>query len=687
MIGAAEGHYPMITFNSLASMLARIALTGALVGSALILQTGFVSAGTISCDVSWKNPGTSGQWTTDTNWNTNTLPDSTDNVCLPTSGTAYTVSVEGAGSANNLQVDSGATLQVKGTGGTATVTTAADLINNGGTVFIGQTSVHNVATIVVGGTFFNTGTFTTGNTFNHLDANVANQGGGIFTVAASSTLINGKTDSLLTNDGTMTVNGSFDILTNNTFTMNVGSSIAGTSTLHVAGGTVDHKGGTITGDLAAENVLLYPRSTNGVGTIRVVKQSNFLQSNVSANDTVIVEGGFAGFDGVLNSAESWINNGTIKLSSASTVAPLRTGIIDVNFAKTLTNNGTIQTIQGTGSATTPHRALWANLINAGTLKIDYDTDYSRTAALTQSTGTTTLTAQLDVTGTVADPRFVLNGGTVNGTGTLKGKLQNNGGTVAPGNSPGILTINGAFEQAAGGTLAIQLGGTTAGADNDRLHVTFPATLGGTLALSRLNGFSPGAAFSYDYLLYDVGATGTFSAVTGTDAGNGRTFVNTLGGPKATLTVTGGPSITRKPDGKIALGKITNPYAGDNVYNLDGTNQTKSRSIGAGKSATFFIKLQNDGTGASDRFTLKATGTSVTGYTFKCFKGTTNITTAVNNGTYLTGQIAVGAQVSVKCRIKVLSTAAHGSSVSRLLTITSNNASGAKDAVKMTVSRP
>ncbi len=677
----------MITFNSLASLLARAGLTGALVGSALFLQAGFASADTITCDVSWKTPGTSGNWNTATNWAGDQLPTATDNACLPTSGTAYTVAIENTASADEVVVNTGATLQVKATGGVATLTTGGSLFNNGGAVVIGQAPLHSVATISIGGTFNNNGSFSTANTSNHLDANVVNMAAGTFTVAASSNLTNGKSASVFQNDGTMNVNGQFDILTNNTFTMNVGSSVSGTSTLHVVGGTVDHKGGTINGDLAAENVLLYPRSSGGVGTIRVVKQDNFLQSNVSANDTVIVEGGFGGFDGVLNSSESRVNNGTIKLSSASTVAPLRTGIIDVNFAKTLTNNGTIQTIQGTGSATTPHRGLWANLINAGTLKIDYDTDYSRTAALTQSTGTTTLTAQLDVTGTTADPRFVLNGGTVNGTGTLKGKLQNNGGTVAPGNSPGILTINGAFEQAAGGTLAIQLGGTTAGADNDRLHVTFPATLGGTLALSRLNGFSPSAAFSYDYLLYDVGATGAFSSVTGTDAGNGRTFINTLGGPKATLTVTGGPSITRKPDGKIALGKITNPYAGDNVYNLDGTSQTKSKSIGAGTTATFFIKLQNDGTGASDRFTLKATGTSVTGYTFKCFRGTTNITTAVNNGTYLTGQIAVGAQVSVKCRIKVLSTAAHGSSVSRLLTITSNNASGAKDAVKMTVSRP
>jgi fibronectin-binding autotransporter adhesin len=675
----------MITFNSVASLLARVALTGALVGCALILQAGFASAGTITCDVSWKNLGTSGNWTSDANWSTNLQPTSSQNVCLPSSGTAYTVSVEGSAVGNAVVVNSGATVQVKATGGIATLTTSGDLVNNGGTVFIGQVGVHNVATIVVTGTFFNSGTFTTGNTSNHLDANVTNQSGGVFTVATGSSLINGKSNAVFANDSTMNINGQFDILTNNTFTMNVGSSISTTAILHVIGGTVDHKGGTITGDLAAENVLLLPRSTNGAGTIRVVKASSFLQSDISANDTVVVEGGFAGFDGVLNSSESWVNNGTIKLSSTSTSGTLRTARLTFNAAKTLTNNGTIQTIQGSGINTTPSRELGVNLVNAGTLKIDYPTDYHRTLALTQSAGTTTIKASLDVTGTT-DPRFLLNGGVLGGDGTLVGKLQNDGGTVAPGESPGILSVNGAYVQGSGGTLAIQIGGTNPGGNSDRFHVEHVATLDGTLALSLINGFVPTTSFTYDYFLYDLGATGGFTSVTGTNAGPGKTFVNTLQSSKATLTVTGG-SITRKPDARIALGAVSNPYLGDNVYNLDGTNQSKSKSINAGKTATFFIKIQNDGTGAKDRFKVHATGSAVTGFTFKCFRGTTNVTTAVNNGIFLTARLAVGASATLKCTVKVGSAAGHGASVTRLITATSNNDGTAKDAVKLTVGRP
>ena len=50
-------------------------------------------------------------------------------------------------------------------------------------------------------------------------------------------------------------------------------------------------------------------------------------------------------------------------------------------------------------------------------------------------------------------------GTVQGSGTVGGSLVNTSGTVAPGNSPGTLTVDGDFSQAAGGTLAIELAGT------------------------------------------------------------------------------------------------------------------------------------------------------------------------------------------------------------------------------------
>lgn len=72
-------------------------------------------------------------------------------------------------------------------------------------------------------------------------------------------------------------------------------------------------------------------------------------------------------------------------------------------------------------------------------------------------------------------------GLLRGAGTIDG-LVTNSGTLAPGTqtAKGTLTVTGAFQQFANGTLAIRL---SPGGSSDRLVVGGPATLAGTLALS------------------------------------------------------------------------------------------------------------------------------------------------------------------------------------------------------------
>jgi hypothetical protein len=48
-----------------------------------------------------------------------------------------------------------------------------------------------------------------------------------------------------------------------------------------------------------------------------------------------------------------------------------------------------------------------------------------------------------------------------GSGTLSSNLVN-GGTVSPGASPGIITVDGNYTQESGGILEIELGGDQAG---------------------------------------------------------------------------------------------------------------------------------------------------------------------------------------------------------------------------------
>jgi hypothetical protein len=141
-----------------------------------------------------------------------------------------------------------------------------------------------------------------------------------------------------------------------------------------------------------------------------------------------------------------------------------------------------------------------------------------------------------------------------------------------------------------------------------------------------------------------------------------------------------PASTRKADGRIRIG--TGSYAGNNVYNLTGLTQTKTKSAARGSTITFGISLQNDATTGSDKFKVQATNvTPGSGYTVTYFNGTTNITSAVVAGTWTSKSLAPGATQLIKAKVKVLSGAAVNSNVTRLLTITSVGDATKQDAVK------
>src|SRR5262249_12112061 len=123
----------------------------------------------------------------------------------------------------------------------------------------------------------------------------------------------------------------------------------------------------------------------------------------------------------------------------------------------------------------------------------------------QNSGTTTIFPSNSFgngTGNFNANSVTISGGTLKGTGTIFCSVSNTGGIVAPGNSPGILTINGDYTQSSSGTLNIEIGGTSAAApDFDQLHVTGSATLGGTLNVSQINGFLPAAGQSFQILTF------------------------------------------------------------------------------------------------------------------------------------------------------------------------------------------
>jgi len=100
---------------------------------------------------------------------------------------------------------------------------------------------------------------------------------------------------------------------------------------------------------------------------------------------------------------------------------------------------------------------------------------------------------------------------VGGSGTIEGDVTNNG-SIAPGSSPGAITVDGSYTQASSGALLMEIAGT--GPENfDSLAITGAASLDGLLNISLLDGFLPSATDSFA-ILTAGSLSGTFDNVSG-----------------------------------------------------------------------------------------------------------------------------------------------------------------------------
>ncbi|MGO9199304.1 MAG: beta strand repeat-containing protein [Limisphaerales bacterium] len=115
----------------------------------------------------------------------------------------------------------------------------------------------------------------------------------------------------------------------------------------------------------------------------------------------------------------------------------------------------------------------------------------------------------------AGASLLLNGGPqFSGAYTLNGTLINSG-TVGPGAYPGTLAIVGAndYQQAATGTLVVELGGKSAGTQFSQVAVAGSASLAGRLQLRLLNGFIPQPGDTFQ-LLTCAACAGAFNGLSG-----------------------------------------------------------------------------------------------------------------------------------------------------------------------------
>ena len=162
-----------------------------------------------------------------------------------------------------------------------------------------------------------------------------------------------------------------------------------------------------------------------------------------------------------------------------------------------------------------------DLHNATTVNVGSDSTLTFNNALNLNGNTLTKTG----TGTVVVNNRLNNGGgmidiaegAVSGSGTIGGNVDN-GGTIAPGNSPGVLTIDGNLNNSTGGTIAIEIEGTGGAGEadgHDQVQVTGSSTLDGTLNITTGAYTDPttrAARDTFTLIASTGGNTGAFGTV-------------------------------------------------------------------------------------------------------------------------------------------------------------------------------
>ena len=301
---------------------------------------------------------------------------------------------------------------------------------------------------------------------------------------------------------------------NRTTAMTLGQTVSGSGTLNKYQTSVT----TLTGDNTYSGGTLVNAGTLQVG-------DGGTTGTVGSGGVLVNAGGLLAFNrgNTLNAVNA--------ISGAGAVAQIGTGTTVLTGNSTYTGGTTISggTLQvGNGGAT---GNIVGNVTDNGVLAFNRSNDVIFGGVIAGSgrvvkdgAGALTLTGNntyagvtsvnagtLLVNGALASAAVnVATGATVGGTGTIGGAVSvGSGGTIAPGASPGTLTV-GSLILTPGSQLTYELGTpNVVGGLNDRIAVIGDLTLGGTLQITDTGSFAstPGSYRLIDYGGILTGAAG------------------------------------------------------------------------------------------------------------------------------------------------------------------------------------
>jgi hypothetical protein len=391
------------------------------------------------------------------------------------------------------------------------------------------------------------------------------------THAPSTLLIDTGTNGFTNSSGTK--NGILNVSAKNTLIIEGGpfnNFSAGTLTggSYIVAGTLEFAAGTglVTNDAAitlssataailntsnSNSNALTTFADNGTKGSFTVNGFTFTDANVFTNSGILAVGGGGKFNAStqltnFNSSTSTLTGGTYNLTATgqlqfnnqgdsfdivtnaahitlSGVDTTKAPIIDQSGANALAGFITNASAGSFTLSADRQFTTGGNLTNAGIVTVSKSTGTGTTALLvngayTQTGGTTTVDGKLSTTSEINVSGGFIYGnaaGITNGTqGTLVGNLDLTGGTLNPGDGIkkiGDLNITGTYNESGAGILNIDLDGLIANTKFDVLNVSGTATLGGTLNVDAITGFTPTNGETFDIL--NAGSiSGTFSTV-------------------------------------------------------------------------------------------------------------------------------------------------------------------------------
>ncbi|MCL4202267.1 MAG: autotransporter-associated beta strand repeat-containing protein [Pirellulaceae bacterium] len=404
----------------------------------------------------------------------------------------------------------------------------ADLVvSNGGVVFSASHQIADTATVtmssapsVFNGTGANVGAVTVAETIANLivHGGIFNTGqGSNWTVTGAASFTGGEGNTIFVGHSGTTV--SFGGLSLLGMTAEAGSNPGATNTFTLYGNNTSRQS-TITvgnGGLTLDGSRLNIRRGSAAGALgsRLILNGGVTTTGSAAS--FITEDAAGGTFGTIAVQLSGTSGAATRTISVGGGADLTIGVPIANGAATpgsLTKTG-----GGTLTLTAANTYSGATSIDAGRLALSHasNNNLPSSTSLDLAAG-----AELRASGLNASRLNLASGQTLRGVGTVTGSVTAlSGSSVAPGSSPGILTIDGSLALNSGSTLAVEIGGTAAGSGagfHDRVDVTGGGTVtigNATLAPSLFGGFVPDSSTLQSFVIIDNGGT---NAVSGSFSG-------------------------------------------------------------------------------------------------------------------------------------------------------------------------